>query len=293
MSEVKLSQVRVSINDLETQINDLQSEQQDTQKMLRKLERKEENLTMNYHSIKDQFDATESEFTQLPAAIREKAEINNTPIDELQKIIKKMDEKIEALGYINLNAIEEFKEIDERYQFILKQQEDLYLSKEKLEKVIHRLDREMTSIFKATIEEVQIYFEEIFEQLFQGGQASIELVNEDNILESGIEITAQPPGKKLQSLTLLSGGERSMTAVALLFALLKKRKSPFCILDEIDAALDEANIARYTNYLKQLDDIQFIMITHRKSTMEIAESLYGITMEEKGISSVISMKLEE
>src|SRR5699024_7367560 len=140
---------------------------------------------------------------------------------------------------------------------------------------------------------VQIYFEEIFEQLFQGGQASIELVNEDNILESGIEITAQPPGKKLQSLTLLSGGERSMTAVALLFALLKKRKSPFCILDEIDAALDEANIARYTNYLKQLDDIQFIMITHRKSTMEIAESLYGITMDEKGISSVISMKLEE
>ena len=158
--------------------------------------------------------------------------------------------------------------------------------------MIRQLDREMRKQLEKAVLLINGYFNEIFKQLFQGGEASLAW-EEGDILEAGILISARPPGKKLQSLSLLSGGERSMTAVALLFALLKMRQSPFCIVDEIDAALDDANIRRYSQYVKHIDGMQFIMITHRKQTMEMANQLYGVTMEEKGISRILFLELEE
>lgn len=175
----------------------------------------------------------------------------------------------------------------------MNQRTDLLNSKHELKKVIEKLDYSMKKNFKESIEKIGIYFNEIFKILFNGGQASIEIEDEEDYLNAGIEIKAQPPGKRFQSLSLLSGGEKAMTAVALLFALLKVRPAPFCILDEIDAALDDANITRYCDYLKTLEDIQFILITHRKLSMEIADVLYGVTMEELGVSKVISTLLKE
>ncbi|MDO5037018.1 MAG: chromosome segregation protein SMC [Tissierellia bacterium] len=214
-------------------------------------------------------------------------------LDHLRKERNKVHRQIEALGYVNLNALEEYKEVSQRQAFIHHQKDDLLASKEKLEKVVSELEREMKKVFAQSLTQIQAHFDQIFKELFKGGQATLKLEDEDHVLESGILIEVQPPGKKLQSLSLLSGGERSMTAVALLFSLLRVRQSPFCILDEIDAALDEANINRYKTYLKKMSPMQFIMITHRKSTMEIAEYLYGVTMEEKGMSTVISLALEE
>ncbi len=167
-------------------------------------------------------------------------------------------------------------------------------AKESLKDLIKDMETKMKDQFLINFDKINENFKEIFSILFNGGNAELVLEDEENILESGIEIIAQPPGKKLQNLTLLSGGEKSLTAVALLFAILRLKPAPFCILDEIDAALDEANISRYTNYLKNyFDDMQFVIITHRKRTMEVADILYGVAMEEEGISKLISVKLTD
>lgn len=196
------------------------------------------------------------------------------------------------IGPVDGDALEQYGLWKERVDFLSEQREDLVLSKEKLEKMIKRLDKDMRKQLEEALILINGYFNDIFRELFQGGKASLAW-DEGDILEAGILISAQPPGKKLQSLSLLSGGERSMTAVALLFALLRMRQSPFCIVDEIDAALDDANIRRYSNYVKQIEDMQFIMITHRKQTMEMANEIYGVTMEEKGISRLLFLELEE
>lgn len=152
----------------------------------------------------------------------------------------------------------------------------------------------MTARFKTTFEEIRTHFHAAFRELFGGGKADLVLIDPTNLLETGIEIIAQPPGKKLQNLSLLSGGERALVAIAILFAILKTRPVPFCVLDEVEAALDEANVTRYVEYLRKLsDDTQFIVITHRKGTMEGADVLYGITMQESGISKLVSVKLEQ
>ncbi len=175
------------------------------------------------------------------------------------------------------------------------QQNDLIESKENLKNIIRDMEKEMKINFFKSFEEIKSNFTVVFAELFNGGIATLELEDEEeDILLAGIEIKVQPPGKTLQSLSLLSGGEKSLVAVALLFAILKTKPAPFCVLDEIDAALDDANINRYTSYLKKInEDTQFILITHRKTSMEIANVLYGVTMEEKGISRMISMKLKE
>ena len=207
---------------------------------------------------------------------------------------RRLKGEIKELGNVNLGAIEEYKNVKSRLEFILKQQNDLIEAKDSLNKVIKDMENKMRNQFITNFKEINKNFQEIFKTLFNGGHAELIIENEEDLLESGIEINAQPPGKKLQSLTLLSGGEKSLTAVALLFAILKLKPSPFCILDEIDAALDEANISRYTNYLKNFDkDTQFVIITHRKTTMEIADVLYGVAMEEEGISKIISVKLKD
>lgn len=208
-----------------------------------------------------------------------------------KKDLKILKEKINLLGDVNLGSIAEYEEVSERLNFINGQLSDLNEAKLKIEKIIRDLDREMIKAFTSSFEEINTYFSEIFVKLFNGGRAEI-VLEEGDVLEAGIEIKAQPPGKKFQSLSLLSGGERSLTAVALLFALLKTRPAPFCILDEIDASLDDANITRYVDYLKTIEKIQFIMITHRKISMEIADILYGVTMEEKGVSKIVSVSID-
>lgn len=215
--------------------------------------------------------------------VSEDFKISKSKINELKR-------EIESLGAVNLGAVEEYQLLVERLGFTRDQINDMLESQKEIEQIISKLESEMKVLFSNTFNKVSKYFEEIFKVLFNGGRAKIEL--EDTALEGGIEIKAEPPGKKLQSLSLLSGGERALTAVALLFALLKVKPAPFCILDEIDAALDDANIKKYADYLMTLEDIQFIIITHRKLTMEIANVLYGVTMEEKGISKIISVKLD-
>ncbi len=205
--------------------------------------------------------------------------------------LKELQIELESLGEVNLLSINKHREVKERLEFNLKQRNDLAGSIEKIKEIIKNLDLEMKNIFKNSFEKISKNFDEIFKILFNGGRGEITL--DGTVLEGGIDIKVQPPGKKMQSLNLYSGGERALTAVALLFALLKERPAPFCILDEIDAALDESNISRYLDYLKTIEGIQFIIITHRKLTMEIADVLYGITMQEKGISSVISLELRE
>lgn len=159
--------------------------------------------------------------------------------------------------------------------------------------VIEDMDKAIKINFKTTFKKVAEHFESIFKDLFGGGTAMLKMENEDNFLETGIDIIAQPPGKKLQSITLLSGGEKTLTAIALMFAILKVKPTPFCIMDEVEAALDDANINRFARYLKNFNNIQFVLVTHQKATMEFADVLYGVTMPEQGISKVLSLKLED
>jgi chromosome segregation protein len=178
--------------------------------------------------------------------------------------------------------------------FLSQQLTDLTASRESLEKVIQEIEKTIQKRFLDTFYQVRKEFIILFEQLFSGGKANLELIDPDNPLDSGVEILAQPPGKRLQNLSLLSGGERAMTAIALLFAILRIKPSPFCILDEIDATLDDTNVKRFTELLKIFSkDLQFILITHRRGTMEVADVLYGVTMEEKGISKLISLDLKK
>lgn len=215
-------------------------------------------------------------------------------IKEAKNSVADLKDRIKSLGNVNISYIEEYKNVSERYEFLSKQLSDLNVAKEDIEVVIKDIDKKMRISFKRAFDQINIKFGETFAALFNGGKARLEIYDGEDILTAGIEIMAQPPGKKLQSLTLLSGGEKSLTAVALLFAILKIKPAPFCILDEIDAALDEANITRYTDYLQKLDDqTQFVLITHRKTTMEIADVLYGVTMEEDGISKLLSLKLKD
>ena len=215
-------------------------------------------------------------------------------IETSKKVVKEMKQSIESLGTVNLGSIEEYERLSERFEFLTKQQEDLIQAKETLYTVIREMDEEMIERFGTMFKEIQSAFTVVFKQLFGGGYAELKLTDPDNLLETGIDIVARPPGKKLRSLELLSGGERALTAIALLFAILRARPIPFCILDEVDAALDEANVERFGQYLKSFsDDTQFIVITHRKGTMEEADALYGVTMQESGVSRLVSVKLED
>ena len=206
----------------------------------------------------------------------------------------KIKKQISALGYVNVGAIEELKAVTERYDDLATQRDDLKTAEEDLIKIIKELTTEMESRFKTQFDQINTNFQKTFKELFGGGRAELRLEEGVGLLECGIDIIAEPPGKKLQSITLLSGGEKALTAVAILFAILKLKPMPFCVLDEIEAALDDANVERFAKYLKNFSqDTQFIVITHRKPTMELADCLYGVTMEEKGVSKMVSVKLSD
>ena len=210
----------------------------------------------------------------------------------MKKELSSVKSQMKALGDVNVNAIEEYKNVSERYEFLSAQQSDILESQKNLNTIIEELDVVMRNQFSVKFKEIQDMFDKVFKELFGGGKSSLELVEEEDILEAGIRIIAQPPGKKLQNMMQLSGGEKALTAIALLFAIQSLKPSPFCLLDEIEAALDDSNVYRYANYLHKLTkDTQFIVITHRKGTMEAADSLYGITMQERGVSTLVSVNL--
>ena len=214
-------------------------------------------------------------------------------IPQVKKQIEDLKNRIKGLGNINVNAIEDYKEISQRYEFLKEQYEDLTQAQAELEKIIEELDAGMRRQFQEKFGEIRAEFDKVFKELFGGGRGTLELMEED-ILEAGIQIIAQPPGKKLQNMMQLSGGEKALTAISLLFAIQNLKPSPFCLLDEIEAALDDSNVDRFAGYLhKLIKNTQFIVITHRRGTMVSADRLYGITMQEKGVSTLVSVNLIE
>ena len=209
------------------------------------------------------------------------------------KEVKDIRIKISELGDINIGAISEYEQVKSRYEFMISQEADINDAITELNGIINNMERTIKTKFKDNFDKIVINFEDMFKKLFGGGSANLKLDDESNLLESGIEIIAQPPGKKLKNINLMSGGEKTLIGVALMFAVLKAKPTPFCILDEVEAALDESNIEKFGNCLKSFDDIQFAIITHQKKTMEHADVLYGVTMPEQGISKLISLKLSE
>ena len=211
-----------------------------------------------------------------------------------QQRMDELRQQIDELGEVNLMAIEEYQELEERHDFLNTQQEDLRQSLNGLQTAIARINRTTRARFRETFEQVNIKFREVFPRLFRGGQAELRLTDEEDLLETGIDIIVQPPGKKLQNVSLLSGGEKALTAVALIFSIFLIKPSPFCMLDEVDAPLDDANIGRFNEMVREMSRFsQFIIITHNKRTMEIADSLYGVTMEEPGVSKLVSVRINE
>jgi chromosome segregation protein len=222
--------------------------------------------------------------------------------DELREQLKKIRERLDRMGAINLAAIDEHRELEERYGFLTAQEQDLSRSIASLKEIIQRINRTTKDMFVSTFNELQQKFGEVFTQFFPGGRAELRLVEDEPEegaeqeagREPGVDIVAQPPGKRLKSITMLSGGEKTLTAMALLFASFLIRPTPFCILDEIDAPLDEENIGRFTAVLRELSaGAQFLVITHNKRTMAMADSLFGVTMEDPGVSKLISVKLAD
>ncbi len=217
--------------------------------------------------------------------------VEEVPWENIEAIVAELTERVDSMGPVNLDAIQEFEELEQRYQFLEQQNTDLINAKAELLEVISRINKTTKELFATTFEQVRLNFQEMFTELFGGGKANLLLVDDTDPLESGIEIIARPPGKQLQSISLLSGGERTMTAVALLFAIYMVKPSPFCVLDEMDAPLDESNIGRFIKLVDRfVDQSQFFVITHNKRTMSRADTLYGVTMEERGVTKLLSVK---
>lgn len=238
-----------------------------------------------FKNINDEYGMTYAEILSISSKIEN--------VSEIKKDIINLKNEINSLGVVNVASIEEYKEVSEKYAFMNSQKEDMMLAKEELNGLISELTAKMEEIFLENFTLLRKYFNETFKELFDGGTGDL-ILNEEDILNGNIEINVEPPGKKLQNISLLSGGEKGLSAIALLFAILKMKPTAFCLLDEIEANLDDANVYRFANYLKKLKDkTQFVIITHRKGTMEASDSLYGITMEEKGISKVVSVSLLE
>lgn len=250
-----------------------------------KLDVKKNKLEVDIENIQNKM---WEEYETTPNTATNYAEVTSATAKEVEKLRN----EIKSLGPVNVNAIEEYKALKDRYEFLSVQKQDLEESEKSLNKIIDDMTKLMKIQFAEQFELINKNFTEVFSELFGGGRAELKLADENNILECGIEIEAQPPGKKLQSMMLLSGGERALTAIALLFAILKLSPSPFCVLDEIEAALDDVNVYRYAEFLKKFSKkTQFLVITHRKGTMESANTMYGVTMQEHGISNLISLKL--
>ena len=277
-----------NLNKLEDELQEQSLRLEDIRGQIAKIDLKKSKIELELNQV---INKMWEDYELTPNTVEEYKEVQNP--QEVQKQVNSLRNDIRALGSINIDSIQEYKEVKERYDFLSEQRYDLEESSNKLRKVIQEMTETMKTQFEEQFKIINKNFGEVFVELFGGGKAELKLVDEDNILESGIDIEVQPPGKKLQNMMLLSGGERAFTAIAILFAILKINPAPFCVLDEIEAALDDVNVFRFADYIKKFTkDTQFLVITHRKGTMEAADTVYGITMEEKGISKLLSMKLK-
>ena len=306
----KIEEVKESVNSSSSKIEELKKERAQKSE---KLSKQEDEITAKFKVIEDlkgQLVKLDVKKTKIEEDINgiinkmwEEYELTPNNAEQYQKPenvaltqrrVSSLRTEIRELGSVNVDSIEEYKNLKDRHDFMSEQRLDLENTMSKLRKVISDMTQIMKEQFKEKFKVINKNFGEVFAELFGGGKAELTLEDEDNILECGIEITVQPPGKKLQNMMLLSGGEKAFTAIALLFAILKINPAPFCVLDEIEAALDDVNVFRYADYLKKFTDhTQFLVITHRKGTMEVADTVYGVTMEESGISKLLSMKLKQ
>ena len=306
----KIEEVKESVNSSSSKIEELKKERAQKSE---KLSKQEDEITVKFKVIEDlkgQLVKLDVKKTKIEEDINgiinkmwEEYELTPNNAEQYQKPenvaltqrrVNSLRTEIRELGSVNVDSIEEYKNLKDRYDFMSEQRLDLENTMSKLRKVISDMTQIMKEQFKEKFKVINKNFGEVFAELFGGGKAELTLEDEENILECGIEITVQPPGKKLQNMMLLSGGEKAFTAIALLFAILKINPAPFCVLDEIEAALDDVNVFRYADYLKKFTDhTQFLVITHRKGTMEVADTVYGVTMEESGISKLLSMKLKQ
>lgn len=301
------------LQEIKDKLNNLDEYKYNMQKSMTAADRKKTELSASLHKISETrikeentFNKVEIDLDNMKDRIWEEYQITyesaltyrieDYDFTKSNSEIQKLKRQINALGYVNVNAIEDYKSLKERYDELDSQIKDLEKAEEDLRKIIAELTEEMLARFTKGFNDIQANFTRVFRELFGGGNAKLVLdtTETEDPLSAGIEIVAEPPGKKLQSISLLSGGERALTAIAILFAILKLRPMPFCVLDEIEAALDDANALRFAKYLKNFSkETQFIVITHRKPTMELADALYGVTMQEKGVSKIVSVKLSE
>ena len=288
----KLKEQRLKTNERLSQKETEQAEEfgiiEGLKSQIVKLEMKKNKLD---EDLQAQVNSLWEEYELTPNATEEYQKPEN--VSQTQKRVNNLHAEIRDLGIVNVNSIEEYNNLSKRYDFMCEQRLDLENTMSKLNKMILEITNTMKEQFKEKFAIINQNFGEVFSELFGGGKASITLEDDTNVLECGININVQPPGKKLQNMLLLSGGERAFTAIALLFAILKLNPAPFCVLDEIEAALDDVNVYRYAEFLKKFSkDTQFLLITHRKGSMEAADTVYGVTMEENGISKLLSMKLK-
>ena len=262
----------------------------DMERECARLEQKQATTQMEEKQILDKL-WDNYELTNSTAA---SARVEIESVSAAQKRIGELRRKMSALGHPNIGAIEEFERVNERYEYLTGQRDDVETSQKELQKIVGDITGEMTEIFKREFQKINEYFGQTFTEMFGGGKASLELEDESDVLSCGIEIKVQPPGKQVKTIMLLSGGEKAFVAIALYFAIMKVRPTPFCMLDEIDAALDDRNVARFAAYLRNLSDkTQFIVITHWRGTMEAADVLYGVTMQEQGVSKILSVDLNQ
>ncbi|OCL27047.1 chromosome segregation protein SMC [Orenia metallireducens] len=292
-----LDEFRIEISEIKDKIKSYQQESKDIRARYERLQKEYNKVEIDVAQLQVKLENIQSKLQEEYELSIEQASADIKKIADHKKVereINSLKRSMKRLEPVNLGAIEEYETLSKRFNFLQEQHQDLVESKESLEEVIKEIEDEMKEKFLETFNQVKAEFEKIFTDLFEGGQAQLALEDEDNLLETGIEINAQPPGKKLQKLSLMSGGEKALTATALIFSLLKVNPSPFYVLDELDAPLDDANVDRFANYLNQLSKIaQFIVITHRKGTMAAANALYGVTMQESGVSQLLSLKVDE
>jgi chromosome segregation protein len=290
---------------LHKEIERLLEERKQTEELVRLRRAEKEETEQKINELKVALGQLEVKQQDLVERVQEQLQINlaeayenyrDEEVDwgKIREEIAELRGKIERLGNVNIDAIDEQETLEKRHNFLSSQVQDLNSSRAQLQQLINRLNKKSREKFQQTFEEIRGHFQEIFRKLFGGGKADIILEDAEDILEAGIEVIARPPGKETRSISLLSGGEKSMTAIALLFAVFKTKPSPFCFLDEVDAALDEANNERFNILLREFQkDSQFIIITHAKRTMSIADVLFGITMQIRGVSKKISVRFGE
>lgn len=296
--EIKCEELKENKKQLSESVKGFFESRESCQEKLVELEKEQFRLSQNVEKLQNDRDSKiDYMWNEYELTISQAAELKDESLvgqSELKKEVLQIKGSIKKLGDVNVNAIEDYKDVSERYEFLKTQHDDLVVSRDRLLEVIADLDSGMRTRFTEKFEQIKTEFDKVFKQLFGGGKGTIEIDSESDILDADISIISQPPGKKLQNMMQLSGGEKALTAICLLFAIQSLKPSPFCLLDEIEAALDDSNVDRYAKYLHNLTkNTQFIVITHRRGTMAAADRLYGITMQEKGVSTLVSVDLIE